>query len=203
VRLKLVPIVFLKELLAVAHLGGARQIHRFGPGNFPVAVAVGRMVRRWAVRFSRAVALPDAVGAVRVAAGAIRHAEPEHLARPLGGQVVAEHFVGGLAVDDGHSRRVVVRFFHGTDGGLDGVLLAVGRLQHVEVEQRGIVRCVAGGEAADAGGVDRQWATVRIGLADVAQHFGPLFNLLAIVVRKVFHQVPGQIGFAGGAPNDG
>src|SRR5258708_27214631 len=100
-----------------------------------------------------AVDLPNAICAVGMAGSAVHHAEPEHLARPRGGQVVAEHFKGGFAVDHGHDWLVVVRLAHGVDGGRNGSTLAVGSLEHVEVEKRNVIYGIARAEAIHARGM--------------------------------------------------
>src|SRR5262245_56721105 len=51
--------------------------------------------------------------------------------------------------------------------------------------------------------MDREWAMIRIGGADVPHHFGPLLDLLPIVVAKTLGEIPGKICLAGGTPDDG
>src|SRR5690348_15039457 len=87
---KLLPFVSLEKLFPEAELTGTGEIHCVVPRN----VAVVAAVRRFAVRLLAAVALPDAVSAVRMARGAIGHAKPKHFARPLRRQAVVQHFVG-------------------------------------------------------------------------------------------------------------
>src|ERR1700735_3085258 len=43
----------------------------------------------------------------------------------------------------------------------------------------------------------------RVGGSDIAEHLGPIVNLLAVVVRKTFGEIVRKIGFAGRTPGAG
>src|SRR2546425_11253775 len=87
-----------------------------------------------------AITLPNAVSAIGVARSAIHQAQPEHAARPLRGQTVTEHLVARLAINDRHDGCGGIRFAHGLDRYGHGLVLTVGRLQHIEIEQGRFVR---------------------------------------------------------------
>src|SRR4051794_37838520 len=113
--LKSLPLELLEELLPESDLLRSRQMHGLIPRDRAISC-------RWAaggggrpVRLALAIALPDAVGAVRMTRRAVRHAQPEHTSRPFRLDRIVEHLVGGFAVDDGHGRMIRVRFAHGLD----------------------------------------------------------------------------------------
>ena len=51
--------------------------------------------------------------------------------------------------------------------------------------------------------MDGDWPVEGIGLPHIAHDGGPVAHLPAVVEGKILHQIPGQIGFAGDAPDHG
>src|SRR6266478_4855169 len=74
VGLEGLPVELLEEFFAEGDLGGAGEVHGVVPGDDAVAGAARGVVGRGAMGLSAAVDLPDAVGAVGVAGGAVGHA---------------------------------------------------------------------------------------------------------------------------------
>src|SRR5436853_289553 len=78
------------------------EIHCFIPGDFSVAHAILGAIGRGTVWLFAPVALPNPVRAISMAGGPVHHANPEHGARPLGGDLIHQHLVTCFAINDRH-----------------------------------------------------------------------------------------------------
>src|SRR3954471_11353096 len=98
-RPEVLPGKLFEKFFPETDLLRARKGHRFVPGNFAIADSGTAGVRGWAVRLSFAIALPDAVRAIRVAGGPVHQAQPKHATRPFSRNDFfgrGEHFIAGF-----------------------------------------------------------------------------------------------------------
>src|ERR1051325_11684297 len=76
-------------------------------------------------------------------------------------------------------------------------------LEHVEIEERGIVDGMSGVEMAKAGGVDRDGTMEGVYGAQVGRDARPALYLQPVVEGEAGREIVRQISLAGHAPEDG